>query len=127
MTKNHLTLFLLSLVFIVSPLARIDLRAQEAVSQIQGTAQSTASEILRLERIPVAGGAELITIHARLKGLETDTEQQWVPMVSVLRDTLGDFTPENDRLRYVWPLTYSRPTLKQRLAGAIPFFLHEDG
>lgn len=123
MSKNYLGFgfLLLSLVFAVSPLARTVSLAQEA-PQSQASEQSAANEILRLERIPVAGGAELITIHARLQGLETDTEQQWVPMVSVLRDTLGDFTPENDRLRYLWPLTYTRPTLKQRIAGAIPFF-----
>ena len=43
------------------------------------------------------------------------------PLVTVLRDTLGDLDPENDRLRYLWPLTYTRPTIKQRVAGAIPF------
>jgi hypothetical protein len=42
--------------------------------------------------------------------------------VSILRDTLGDINSENDRLRFVWPLTYTRPTVKQRLAAAIPFF-----
>jgi hypothetical protein len=45
-----------------------------------------------------------------------------VPLVSILRDTLGDNNAENNRLRYVWPLTYTRPTTKQRLAAAIPFF-----
>jgi hypothetical protein len=68
----------------------------------------------------VKGGAELITIHARLVGIE-DSEDKWVPLVTVLRDTLGDLSPENDRLRYVWPLTYTRPTFGQRLSGAIPF------
>ena len=42
--------------------------------------------------------------------------------MSILRDTLGDTNAENNRLRYVWPLTYTRPTTKQRLAAAIPFF-----
>jgi hypothetical protein len=79
------------------------------------------SQILRLERVEVPGGAELITVHAKLVGLES-TENDWVPLVSILRDTLGDHTPENNRLRYVWPLTYTRPTTKQRLAAAIPFF-----
>ena len=71
--------------------------------------------------MPVAGGAELITIHARMEGLTSEADQKWVPLVTVLRDTLGDFDPENDRLRYLWPLTYTRPTIKQRVAGAIPF------
>jgi hypothetical protein len=44
-----------------------------------------------------------------------------------LRDTLGDGNAENNRLRYVWPLTYTRPTLKQKLAAAIPFFYKRVG
>jgi hypothetical protein len=79
-------------------------------------------QILRLERIEIQGGAELITVHAKLAGIESNDDGQWVPLVSVLRDTLGDQTSENDRLRYVWPLTYTRPNVKQRLAAAIPFF-----
>jgi hypothetical protein len=70
----------------------------------------------------VPGGAELITVHARLAGLESTDNDKWVPLVSILRDTLGDNDAENNRLRYVWPLTYTRPTVKQRLAAAIPFF-----
>jgi hypothetical protein len=77
---------------------------------------------MRLEKIEVAGGGELITVHAKLLGLPSETEDQWVPLVSILKDTLGDQNPENDRLRYVWPLTYTRPTMRQRVAAAIPFF-----
>ena len=65
------------------------------------------SQILRLERIEVPGGAELITVKARLAGLDpTDASTEndnWVPLVSILRDTLGDNIQENNRLRYVWP------------------------
>ena len=70
----------------------------------------------RSEVTPVAGGAELMTIFARQSGEGGD-----LPLISVLRDTLGDDIPENDRLRYVWLHTYTRPTLKQRLAAAVPF------
>ncbi|HEV2883877.1 MAG TPA: hypothetical protein VGW36_03410 [Pyrinomonadaceae bacterium] len=77
--------------------------------------------IFKLERTEVQGGAELITIHARLDGISDSEERKWVPMVTVLRDTLGDLTPENDRLRYVWPLTYTHPTMRQRLSAAVPF------
>ncbi|MDQ6653719.1 MAG: hypothetical protein M3Y84_13375, partial [Acidobacteriota bacterium] len=91
----------------------------------QGSAEKnsppTAAEIFRLERVPIEGGAELITIHARLDGIGSPEDQKWIPLVTVLRDTLGDLSPENDRLRYVWPLTYTRPTMRQRLSGAIPF------
>jgi hypothetical protein len=93
------------------------------------TAAVAADEIFRLERVPVDGGAELITIFAKLDGLEPASPQagEWVPLVTVLRDTLGDVNAENDRLRYVWPLTYTRPSLKQRLSGAVPFFYSRVG
>ncbi len=45
-----------------------------------------------------------------------------LPLMAVLRDTLGDADPENDRLTSVWLLTYSRPDLKQRVLSATPFF-----
>jgi hypothetical protein len=79
------------------------------------------AQLFRLERIPVEGGAELITIHARLDGIESSKEPNWVPLVTILRDTLGDRDTENDRLRYVWPLTYTRPTTRERILGAVPF------
>ena len=75
-----------------------------------------------MERIEIEGGAELVTVFVRLDGLESADSDKWIPLVSILRDTLGDKTIENNRLRYVWPLTYTRPSLKQRMAAAIPFF-----
>lgn len=103
----------------------------QAVSAQRPAAQSDAppSEIFRLERVEVPGGAELVTIHARMPPSEPTTTANggWVPLVSVLRDTLGDLNSENDRLRYVWPLTYTRPSLKQRLAGAVPFLYSRVG
>lgn len=85
------------------------------------------ANIFRLETVPVEGGAELVTIHARLVGLEMPEERKWIPLVSVLRDTLGDLNSENDRLRYLWPLTYTRPTMRQRITGAIPFLYAKMG
>lgn len=90
-------------------------------------AESAVDQIFRLERVPVDGGAELITIHARLDGIDSPEAGKWVPLVTVLRDTLGDLSLENDRLRYVWPLTYTRPTMRQRLSGAIPFLYSRVG
>jgi len=91
-----------------------------ATAQTIGNHQ-TGSDLFRLETIPVEGGAELLTISARLDGLDGPVADRWIPMVSMLRDTLGDNDPENDRLRYLWPLTYTRPTMAQRFASAIPF------
>lgn len=108
-----LSLFLILLPVFQSP----------SLAQNQNENQDQRSrEIFHLERLPVAGGAELITIQARLDGLGTpNSTPQWVPLVSVLRDTLGDANNENDRLRYLWALTYTRPTFWQRMAGAVPF------
>lgn len=82
----------------------------------------------RLERIPVSGGAELLTIFGQLDGLPREGEQsKEVPLVSVLRDTLGDDNTDNDRLRYVWMLTYTKPTFGQRVASAVPFLYSRVG
>ncbi len=105
-----------------------DVRSQAQAQQVQrNPTVSSGDEIFRLERVPVAGGAELITIQARLDGIQTPEHGNWVPLVTVLRDTLGDSSPENDRLRYVWPLTYTRPTIGQRLSGAVPFLYSRVG
>src|SRR4051794_5324849 len=57
----------------------------------------------RVETLPVAGGAELLTIFARRSAFwDSDASTGEVPLVSVLRDTLGDDVHENDRLRFIW-------------------------
>jgi hypothetical protein len=95
--------------------------------QISNEHNDTAMKlpVLRVERQSVAGGAELITIMARV--YEVNGTEAEIPMVSVLRDNMGDEDPENDRLRYVWMLTYTHPSLKQRIAAAIPFFYAKVG
>ena len=118
---RHLA-FCLAILLLLSPLAQTLLRAQELPpQQAPAVEKPNVSQVLRLETIPVAGGADLITVYAKLVGIRSDPNNQWVPMVSILKDTLGDHNPDNDRLRYVWPLTYTRPTIKQRLAAAVPF------
>ena len=71
----------------------------------------------RVERHPVANGAELLTVFSSLPDSAGD-----IPLVSVLRDTLGDNDPDNDRLRYIWVLTSARPTVLQHAAAFVPFF-----
>jgi hypothetical protein len=76
----------------------------------------------RIETLPVGKDAQLLTVFGNLEGLRPDGgEASEVPLVSILRDTLGDANPENDRLRHVWMLTYTRPTALQRVASAVPF------
>jgi hypothetical protein len=76
--------------------------------------------LFRLETLPVGRDAELLTVFGGLEGSKTSADSE-VPLVSILRDTLGDDNPENDRLRFVWMLTYTRPSLKQRIASGVPF------
>lgn len=73
------------------------------------------------ESQPVAGGAELVTVFARIDGGLSGTPGPDVPLLAVLRDSLGDNDPDNDRLRSVWILTSTRPTLWQRTASALSF------
>jgi hypothetical protein len=76
----------------------------------------------RIETLPVGREAELLTVFGSLDGLKHEGDAGTeVPLVSILRDTLGDRDPENDRLRQVWMLTYTRPTAWQRFASAVPF------
>ena len=116
--------FFFAVLLVISPLLPTISRAQGPnLRETEEIDPATVlAQILRLERVEVPGGAELITVHAKLTGLESTENDNWVPLVSILRDTLGDNNPENNRLRYVWPLTYTRPSTKQRLAAAIPFF-----
>lgn len=77
----------------------------------------------RIEKVTVPGGSELLTIFAR-QGLVNGSAQgpvQDLPLVSVLRDTLGDDKPENDRLRYVWMLTHTKASFTQKLSAFVPF------
>src|SRR5690242_2991810 len=121
----HLKASLFAFLLVIAPLIQLQTIRAQGPNAEESAADTTAtplSQILRLEKIDVPGGAELITVEAKLSDLESDKNEKWVPLVSILRDNLGDQNSENDRLRYVWPLTYTRPTTKQRLAAAIPFF-----
>jgi hypothetical protein len=81
-----------------------------------------------VERLPIASGGELLTIFGRLDGMKDGVgSTPEVPLISVVRDTLNDTDPENDRLRYVWMLTCTRPNLTKRLASAVPFFYQHVG
>jgi hypothetical protein len=121
--------FILLLAF--SPAAQLVSLAQTAQAPPAETRTEpveTERPGFRLERIPIAGGAELLTIFGQLDGLPHEGGQSAeVPLVSVVRDTLGDENTDNDRLRYVWMLTYTKPTFGQRLASAVPFLYSRVG
>jgi hypothetical protein len=139
--RRRKTCLLITSIFLPFLLLSVDpatTRAQQQASpqpEQVGPSAEPPQAALRLEKHPVANGAELITISAQLNGstksAETSQSQssgetaqqggEWVPLVTVLRDTLGDANPENDRLRYVWGLSYTRPSTRQRAASAVPF------
>lgn len=116
---------LFALLLILPDASRLAVAQEDPAANASSNAQ-LPSPAFRLERTPVAGGAELLTVFGSLDGLQQDTDAD-VPLVSILRDTLGDEAPENDRLRYVWMHTYTRPTFGQRAASAVPFLYNRVG
>ncbi len=83
--------------------------------------------VYHTERELVADGAELITVFGRSHSSEPDASPGDVPLLSVLRDTLGTSDPGSVRLRYVWVLTSTKPTLVQRTASALSFIWFRTG
>jgi hypothetical protein len=96
---------------------------QPASSDVSITNSSSSTESdFRVEKVAVAGGAEIVTVLARENTNEnTQGPTSDLPMISILRDTLGDEWPENDRLRYVWLHSYTRPSLTQKISAVVPF------
>lgn len=93
-----------------------------AVFALACRAGTDASAEFRVERHEIPGGSELLTVFGRLPDGKTGAKIGDVPLVSVLRDNLGDSDPLNDRLRYVWVLSSAGPTLLQRAMSALPFY-----
>jgi hypothetical protein len=77
--------------------------------------------VYRIERSPVGPGAELVTLFEHTPVGAPGIQRPEIPLVTVLRDTLGSDDPAIARLRYVWILTSTRPTLVQRTASALSF------
>lgn len=118
---TFLLAFLITLVFLPRPTARAQI-ATELRSDDTLPKNSQRASLFRIETLPVGRDAQLLTVFGSLNGLQvSDEKSAEVPLVSILRDTLGDADPENDRLRFVWMLTYTRPNLLQRVASAVPF------
>src|ERR1700749_4344167 len=119
---------LLTLALSVSPVRGQDAAAQAevasaAAARTDGQRHDAARPLFRIETTAVENGAELLTVFGSLRGLEgaDAADAGDVPLVSVLRDNLGDQNRENDSLRYVWVSTYPAPTFRQRAASGVPF------
>lgn len=65
-------------------------------------------------RIAVPNGGELVTVY-------TDSAGRRVPVISYLKDTMGDNDPANDKLRQVWVLAHKRQSLVRHALAAVPF------
>lgn len=76
-----------------------------------------------VERRPVAGGSELVTVFGRLPEVSHGITDPKVPLLAMVRDPKD----RDGRLRYVWVLTSSRPTPLQRVAAATPFYYWRAG
>jgi hypothetical protein len=85
---------------------------------------SVPTPSLRAERMLLESGAELVTLFERLPN---DARHRELPLLAILKDTMGDSDPSNDRIRQVWVFTYSQPSIWQRIAGGIPFLYHRAG
>src|SRR3954466_13135511 len=109
--RGRLAALLLTALALVSPTLRLTARAQMAnvLPNSEDTLpRKTEAPLFRMETLPVGSDAELLTVFGSLKGLKDEGTpdksvsargDNEVPLVSILRDTLGDTNPENDRLR----------------------------
>src|SRR5947208_3230928 len=69
----------------------------------------------------VGSTAQLVTLYCRDCAANVTGERD-LPVVAFLRDTLGDTSPENDRVTYVCLLASSHRSVAQKALSAIPFF-----
>lgn len=70
---------------------------------------------------PVDGTAELVILSCHRCAAAQDSSSN-VPLLSVLRDTLGGASSETSRLTYLWLLSAGYYNLGQRILSAVPFF-----
>ena len=101
--------------------------AEAGEGGISPIAPKPDNAIYQWESIPVGSTAQLLTLICRSCERPVDGPAADIPLVSVLRDTLGDDRPENDRLTSIWLLTFGRPTIGKRLLSAVPFFYWRAG
>jgi len=104
----------------------LDVEPNQSENSAVATSESESADRFpfKVETVPIEGGAELVTIFYKTNGTfdkPAGGESEYVPLISVLRDTLGDEIAENDKLRYVWMLTYTSPSTAQKIMSAVPF------
>jgi hypothetical protein len=82
---------------------------------------------LRAETVDVSECGQLVIFFEELRAAGQNAGKSEIPLLAVLRDTMGDNDPANDRLRQVWVFTYAAPSPAQRIAAGVPFFYHRSG
>jgi hypothetical protein len=97
-----------------------------ANSPLVRPAQESVPSTYYWKSSPAGQSAQLVTLFCR-SCEDASASGRDIPLVSVLRDTLGAVHSENDRISYVWLLTYSAPSWDKRLLSAVPFFYWKIG
>jgi hypothetical protein len=82
---------------------------------------------LRVETVRVSECGQLVIFFEKLSAGGQNAGKSEMPLLAVLRDTMGDADPASDRLRQVWVFTYAAPSPAQRIAAGVPFFYHRSG
>jgi hypothetical protein len=75
---------------------------------------------VRVNRENVQGGAQLVTLFVPAPYDLAPAYPAGIPVISYLKDTLGDPDPENDRVRLVWVLTAGKPSHLRQVLSAVP-------
>ncbi len=79
----------------------------------------------------ITGTAQLLTLFCKdcgpAAGADATPATADFPLLAVLRDTLGDSDPTNDRVLDIWLLGYANPGIGKKLLSAVPFFYWSPG
>jgi hypothetical protein len=112
---------MLTVIFLIVLLVASSCRAVEIPKQKLPTVPVTGSNRSKYfwQSQPIDNTAELMTLFCHTCAWGKTNED--VPLISMLKDTLGDNDPENDRVTDVWLLSCTRLNLAQRLLSAVPF------
>lgn len=135
-SRRHVRSFVFAALFVAfcaTTLLANDLPARQPISLSDAIHADQAPYYWKT--VPVGRTAQLVTLFCRSCTEEQETadknhssspaanaSQTDLPLLSTLRDTLGDQNTHNDRLLYVWLLSYARPNAFQYVLSAMPFF-----
>ncbi|HEX4750409.1 MAG TPA: hypothetical protein VH302_12770 [Bryobacteraceae bacterium] len=78
---------------------------------------------------PAAETSQLLTLFCGGCGsrITENSNGANIPLLAILRDTLGEYRADQDRLLDVWLLDYANPGLGKKILSAVPFFYWHPG